>query len=174
MDKSTHPVEVVRTYKQVLKKSAVEGRYIEIDGGHKIHVVEAGTGPPVVMLHSTGTAAYTYLPLLERLEDVRAIAPDRPGSGLSDPFDIGHKGYRDWTVEVMDQILDALGVDQISLAGASGGGVWAIWYALAFPRTRSAAPFAYRDTGATWDLCSVTTAYGGYSHHRGSHGPHSH
>lgn len=133
MDSSTHPAEVVRTYEQVLKESAAEGRYIEIDGGHKIHVVEAGTGPPVVMLHGTGAAAYSFLPLLERLEGIRAIAPDRPGSGLSDPVDIGHKGYRDWTVEVMDQILHALGADRISLAGASGGGVWAIWYALANP-----------------------------------------
>lgn len=44
-------------------------------------------------------------------------------SGLSDPVDIGHKGYRDWAVEVMNRIIDELGVDRISLAGASGGGV---------------------------------------------------
>lgn len=129
----THPAEVGRTYEQFLKESPAEGRFIEIDGGHKIHVVEAGAGPPVVMLHGTGAAAYTHLPLLEHLEGVRAIIPDRPGSGLSDPVDIGHKGYREWAVEVLDQILDTLGVDQFSLAGASGGGVWAIWYALTYP-----------------------------------------
>ncbi len=133
MKKLTHSVEVARTYEQALKESSAEGGYIEIDGGHKIHVIEAGAGPPLVILHGTGAAAYTYLPLLEHLEGVRAIVPDLPGSGLSDPVDRGHKGYRDWAVEVMDQILDALGVDQISLAGASGGGVWAIWYALAYP-----------------------------------------
>lgn len=134
MDRSTHADEVVRTYEQVLKESSAEGRYIEIDGGHKIHVVEARTGPPVVMLHGTGVPAYSFLPLLERLEGVRAIAPDRPGFGLSDPVDIGHKGYRDWVLEVMDKMLNALGVDEMSLAGASGGGVWAIWYALANPK----------------------------------------
>lgn len=133
MDTSTHPVEVVRTYKQILRGSAAEGRYIEIDGGHKIHVVEAGTGPPVVMLHGTGPAAFMFMPLLDCIESVRAIALDRPGFGLSDLLDIGHKGYRDWAVEVLDQILDALGLDEVSLAGASGGGVWAIWYALANP-----------------------------------------
>ena len=133
MAQLTHPVDVVQTYERILKQSRAEGSYIEIDGGHKIHVVEAGTGPPVVMLHGTGNAAYTLLPLIERLEGVRAIAPDLPGCGLSDPVEIGHKGYRDRALEVLDQMLDALGLDQISLAGASGGGVWAIWYALANP-----------------------------------------
>ena len=130
---TTHPIEVVRSYEQLLKESAAEGRYIQINGGHKIHVVEAGKGLPVVILHGTGNAAYTLLPLLEHLEGVRAIAPDLPGCGLSDPLYIGDKGYRNWVIEVIDQMLDALEVDQISLAGASGGGVWAIWYALANP-----------------------------------------
>lgn len=133
MGRSTHPVEVVMTYEQLLKESAAEGRYIEINGGHKIHVVEAGTGPPLVMLHGTGNAAFTLLPLLDHLEGVRAIAPDLPGCGLSDPLDVGHKGYRNWVLEVLDQILDTLGVDKFALAGASGGGVWAIWHALANP-----------------------------------------
>jgi alpha-beta hydrolase superfamily lysophospholipase len=109
MGRATHPVEVVRAYEQLLKESAAEGRYIEIDGGHKIHVVEVGNGPRLVMLHGTGNAAYTLLPLLDHLEGVRAIAPDLPGCGLSDPLDIGHKGYRDWVLEVLDQMLDALG-----------------------------------------------------------------
>ena len=133
MEMLTHSAEVVRTYEQVLKESAAEARYIEIDSGYKVHVIEAGTGPPLVMLHGTGVAAHMLAPLLQHLDGVRAIAPDRPGNGLSDPVDIERKGFRDWAVEVMDQLLDALGLDQISLAGASGGGAWAIWYALTYP-----------------------------------------
>jgi pimeloyl-ACP methyl ester carboxylesterase len=133
MDTSTHPVEVVKAYEEVLKESAVEGRYIEIDGGRKIHVIEAGTGPPLIIQHGSSGGGYPLVPLMQHLDGVRAIAPDRPGNGLSDPVDIGRNGFRDWAVEVMDQILDALGVDQASLAGASGGGVWVIWYALAYP-----------------------------------------
>jgi pimeloyl-ACP methyl ester carboxylesterase len=73
------------------------------------------------------------MPVLEYLDGVHAIVPDRPGHGLSDPVDIGRKSYRDMAVEVTDQILDAVGVDRFSLAGSSGGGVWAIWYALTYP-----------------------------------------
>jgi len=133
MEMLTHSAEVVRTYEQVLKESVAEGRFIEIDSGYKVHVIEAGTGPPLVLLHATRGTAFTFLPLLEHLQGLRAIAPDRPGSGLSDPVDIGQKDYRDWAVEVMDQLLDVLELDQISLAGSSTGGAWAIWYALTYP-----------------------------------------
>jgi pimeloyl-ACP methyl ester carboxylesterase len=133
MGKSTHPVEVVRIYEKILAESSAEGRYVDIDESHKIHVVETGTGPPLVYLHGTGGPAFTITPILEHLEGIHVIAPDRPGEGLSDMVDVGDKGYRDMAVEVTDRILDALRVDQISLAGSSGGGVWAIWYALANP-----------------------------------------
>lgn len=133
MENLTHPIEVVRIYERILEESSAEGRYINISGGHKIHVVEAGAGPPLVYLHGGGAAAHTALPVLEHLEGVHMIIPDRPGYGLSDPVDIGDRGYREMAIEVTDQILDAVGVDQISLAGSSGGGVWAIWYALAHP-----------------------------------------
>jgi pimeloyl-ACP methyl ester carboxylesterase len=133
MEKSMHPVEVTRIHERILKESLAEGRYVDIGTGHKIYVIEAGAGPPLVYLHGGGAAAHTFLPVLEYLEGVRSIVPDRPGYGLSDPVHIGHKGYRAMALEVTHQILDALGLDQISLAGSSGGGVWAIWYALAHP-----------------------------------------
>lgn len=133
METLRHPVEVVSIYERILKESSVQGKFIDVGAGHKIHVIEAGTGPPLVYLHGGGAAAHTFLPVLEYLEGVRTIVPDRPGYGLSDPVNLRHKSYRDMAVEVTGQILDALGVDQISLAGSSGGGVWAIWYALAHP-----------------------------------------
>ncbi len=134
MKKLKHSIEIVSIYDRILKESSAKGRYIDIGARHKIHIIEAGAGPPLVYLHGGGAAAHTFLPVLEHLKGVRTIVPDRPGYGLSDPVDIGHNGgYRDMAVEVTDQILDALGVDQVSLAGSSGGGVWAIWYALAYP-----------------------------------------
>lgn len=133
MENLTHSDEIARTYEQILKESPAEGRYIEINGEHKIHVIEVGTGPPLVYLHGTGGPAFTITPLLEHLEGVHMIALDRPGFGLSDIIDTDDKNYRNMAVKVTDQILDAVGVDQVSLAGSSGGGVWAIWYALAHP-----------------------------------------
>jgi pimeloyl-ACP methyl ester carboxylesterase len=133
MEKLAHPDEVIRIHERILNESSAEGRFIEIGAGRRIHIIEAGMGPPLVYLHGGGAAAHTAMPLLEYLEGVRMIVPDRPGYGLSDSVDFGHKGYRDMAVDVTDQILEALGLDQVSLAGSSGGGVWAIWYALAYP-----------------------------------------
>lgn len=133
IEKSAHPDEVVRIHERIFKESSIKERYIDIGVGRKIHVIESGDGPPLVYLHGGGAAAHTALPFLEHLEGIRTIVPDRPGNGLSDPVEIGPKGYRGMAIEATDQILEALGLDQISLAGSSGGGVWAIWYALAHP-----------------------------------------
>ena len=128
-----HPAEVTRIYEKILEKSSAEERYIDISEGRRIHVIEAGTGTPLIMLHGTGAPAHTMLPILEHLDGIHAIVPDLPGSGLSDPVDIVHRSYREMAVDVLEKILDTLSVDRISIAGSSGGGVWGIWYALARP-----------------------------------------
>jgi pimeloyl-ACP methyl ester carboxylesterase len=133
MEKLSHPDEVVRIYERILQASSAQGRFIDIQAGCSIHIMEAGEGPPLLYLHGGGAAAHTALPFVDHLHGVRTIVPDRPGYGLSDPVDIGHNGYREMALEVTAGILTALGVDQFSLAGSSGGGLWAIWYALAYP-----------------------------------------
>jgi pimeloyl-ACP methyl ester carboxylesterase len=74
-----------------------------------------------------------FLPLLERLEGLRAIAVDRPGFGLSDPAGVPRERFRTGAVEFLDQVLDELELDTAALAGNSMGGTWALWYALARP-----------------------------------------
>ena len=58
---------------------------------------------------------------------------DRPGFGLSDPVRVPRGRYRDGAIEFIDEVLDALELESPVLAGASGGGLWALWYALARP-----------------------------------------
>jgi pimeloyl-ACP methyl ester carboxylesterase len=53
----------------------------EIGSGRRVHVIEAGQGEPVVLLHGSATSSLLPLPLLERLAGVRGIAVDRPGFG---------------------------------------------------------------------------------------------
>jgi pimeloyl-ACP methyl ester carboxylesterase len=108
-------------------------RHIEVRSGRRVHVIEAGQGPPVVFLHGSSTSSLSLLPVLERLEDVRAIAVDRPGFGLSDPVRVPRERFRDAAVEFLDQVLDELGLQASALAGNSMGGTWALWYALARP-----------------------------------------
>jgi pimeloyl-ACP methyl ester carboxylesterase len=86
-----------------------------------------------VLLHGGGGAAGFFVPLLNELNGVRALAPDRPGQGLSDPIDLPRGRYREATVVWLDGLFDALELDAAALLGHSGGGMWALWYALARP-----------------------------------------
>ena len=129
----THPVEVRQVYERVLAGSSVRGRHVEVGAGGRAHLLEKGDGPPVVLLHGTGNSAGFLLPLLHELHGVRAIAPDLPGVGLSDPIDLPADRYRETAVAWLDGLLDTLELDATTLVGHSGGGVWALWYALAHP-----------------------------------------
>ena len=52
------------------------------------HLLEAGAGEPAVVLHGGDGEAVDWAPLLRRLQDhLHVYAVDRPGFGLSDPFD---------------------------------------------------------------------------------------
>jgi len=128
-----HPDEVIAAHERVLAGSPAQSRYFEVAGGRRIHAIEVGDGTPLVLLHGSGPTALQFLPLLERLTGVRAIAVDRPGFGLSDPIDRPSEDYRQAAVESVDLILDSLGLTETALLGNSAGGTWALWYALAHP-----------------------------------------
>jgi pimeloyl-ACP methyl ester carboxylesterase len=95
--------------------------------------LEKGDGPPLVLLHGTTASAGFLLPLLNELDGVRSLAPDRPGQGLSDEIELPRDRFREAAVEWLDQLLDTMDVDATALLGHSAGGIWALWYALARP-----------------------------------------
>lgn len=128
-----HSAEVRQVYERVLAGASVRSRYVEVGAGNRVHLLEKGAGPPVVLLHGTGNSAGFLLPLLNELEGVRAIAPDLPGVGLSDPIDLPQNRYRQTAVTWLDRLLDALELDSAALLGHSGGAMWALWHALAHP-----------------------------------------
>jgi pimeloyl-ACP methyl ester carboxylesterase len=129
-----HSDEVVAVHQRILGASPTRSRHIQVRSGRRVHVIEAGQGPPVVLLHGTSTSSLSLLPLLERVEGVRAIAVDRPGFGLSEPVHVPRERYRAAAVEFVDEVLDELGLETSVLAGGSIGGTWALWYALARPQ----------------------------------------
>jgi pimeloyl-ACP methyl ester carboxylesterase len=128
-----HSDEIGKVYERLLAGASVSSRRVEVDAGNRVHLLEHGAGPPVVLLHGTGNPAGFLLPLLHNLHRVHAIAPDRPGVGLSDPIDLPAAHYRETAVAWLDRLLDTLELDATTLLGHSGGGVWALWYALAHP-----------------------------------------
>jgi pimeloyl-ACP methyl ester carboxylesterase len=127
-----HPDPVREGYERMLRAAGVRGRFI---GGpsRRVHVIEAGDGPPVVHLHGDSTSSLSHLMLLEHMTGVRSYLVDRPGRGLSDPGDVPRNSFRPHAVQFMEDVLDELHLESAVLAGASGGGTWAVWYALDRP-----------------------------------------
>jgi pimeloyl-ACP methyl ester carboxylesterase len=132
-ERHVHSAEIRQVYQRVLAGAPVRSRYLELGAGCRVHLLEQGGGPPVVLLHGTGNPAGFFLPLLNDLQGLHAMAPDRPGVGLSDPIDLPRDRYRESAIAWLDGLLDALGLDTTALLGHSGGGAWALWYALARP-----------------------------------------
>ena len=128
-----HPEEVKAVHEKILSGSKANSRYIRLPSGHRIHLIEAGDGPPVLLLNGSGPSALHMLPMLEKVDGFWAIAVDRPGFGLSDPVDVPPEKFRQGAVDFVDGVLDALGLDEAVIGGNSMGGTISTWYTLARP-----------------------------------------
>lgn len=100
--------------------------------GVKIHYIEAGSGPVVVLLHGLGgnytNWAFNTAALAQKF---RVIVPDQIGFGKSEKPVIN---YRIATyVDFLDAFLKELKVERASLVGNSMGGWVAAAYTLAHP-----------------------------------------
>jgi pimeloyl-ACP methyl ester carboxylesterase len=130
---STHSIEMRQVYERILGAGSIRGRLVDVGAGTRVHVLEKGAGDPLVLIHGTSTTAGFFVPLLNELNGIRAIAPDRPGQGLSDPIEIPRHRYHDAAGAWLDRVLNTLDLGAITLLGHSAGGVLALRYALAHP-----------------------------------------
>ena len=105
----------------MLSMSDVASKYVSV-GGRKLHYLEAGSGPPVLLLHGWPTNAQLWRRTLGPLgETRRAIALDLPGFGGSDkPTDIVYS-FRFFD-EVLTGFLDAVRVQKTGLVVHDLGG----------------------------------------------------
>ena len=112
----------------------IKETWLDINGLY-IHCLTAGeSGPPVVLLHSAGdSATLSWSDAIKPLSaHHRIFALDLPGYGLSDkPESIPHT--TDFYVDFVQQMLDVLHLDRVSLGGVSMGGGIALSFALHFP-----------------------------------------
>ena len=110
--------------------------YLDLSGAGRVHLFRAGAGEPVLFLHAAGGAG-TWPEFCARLaQRFDVIAPDHPGFGKSDDFPEA-EGVDDLVYHYLD-VLDALGLDTVHVAGASFGGWIAAELAVAAPhRLRS-------------------------------------
>jgi len=104
----------------------------------RAHLLEAGVGDPVLLVHGGGGVAAHWAPLMARLRGHHLIAVDRPGCGLSDPFDNRGIDLRSHALAFLSGVLEGLDLSRVHIIANSMGGLWALWFALEAPtRVRS-------------------------------------
>src|SRR5436305_14854230 len=61
------------------------GQFFDTGAGARMHYLDEGHGPPVVMVHGNPTWSFYYRDLVRLLRDrYRCIVPDHVGCGLSE------------------------------------------------------------------------------------------
>jgi len=99
------------------------------DGPVRMHYLDEGSGPVVIMLHGNPTWSFYYRNVVTALTAAgyRCIVPDHVGCGLSDkPCDYPYTLKR--RIEDVERLIDHLAIEQFSLivhdwGGAIGCGV---------------------------------------------------
>jgi pimeloyl-ACP methyl ester carboxylesterase len=101
-----------------------------------VHLTTAGSGSPLLLLHGGGidSAQLSWAEAIAPFAaHYRVYAPDWPGYGQSDPLPGDGYGI-ERLVKVLTELVDALALPQVALAGISMGGGAALGYALTHPQ----------------------------------------
>ena len=100
--------------------------------GQKIHYVEAGSGPTVILLHGLGGSTQVWQFNIAALaEKYHVVVPDQIGFGKSDKPLVNYR-IRTY-VDFLDQFCKQLKIERATLIGNSMGGWIAAMFTAAFP-----------------------------------------
>lgn len=95
--------------------------------------VEAGEGPPLLLVHGLMTSAYSFRYVISTLaKSYRVLAIDLPGAGRSAaPVDLSQSPQSQ--VAVLEAFARTLKLEKLYVVGNSLGGYVSLWWALAHP-----------------------------------------
>lgn len=113
------------------------GRHADIGNGHTVHYHDMGEGEAVIFLHGAGAGASGYSNFKGNYPELaaagyRSVVPDLLGYGLSSKPDLAQYDL-DLFIAGVKGLVDALGLQRVTLLGNSLGGAVALGYALAHP-----------------------------------------
>jgi pimeloyl-ACP methyl ester carboxylesterase len=121
------------TARQVEKTLPPRGRFVDVDGA-RIHYLDEGSGPPIVLIHGLAGQVHNFThSLLGRLRDAhRVIVVDRPGSGYSTAAP-GSSAAVDAQARLIANFIVALGLERPLIVGHSLGGAIGLYLGLNHP-----------------------------------------
>ncbi len=99
-----------------------KNNFIEVKKGIKVHYIDEGKGPVVLMLHGNPTWSFLYRKMIAELkDDFRLIAPDYPGFGLS-PTPEGYDFLPSTQSDIIELFVNKLGLKDIIIIMQDWGG----------------------------------------------------
>jgi pimeloyl-ACP methyl ester carboxylesterase len=117
--------------RQVERDHPPGGRFVSVDGV-RLHYLEAGKGPPVVLIHGNVVTAEDWVMsgVFDRIaRNHRVIAFDRPGYGYSDRPQ-GSMWTAAQQADLLQQAFERLGIERPVVVGHSWGTLVALELAL--------------------------------------------
>jgi len=106
-------------------------------GDQLVHVVQAGTGEPVVLLHGFGASAYSWRKVMPGLaggpRGHRVVAIDLNGFGYTERPKARARYTREAQAKLVLDTLDALGIARAHIIGHSYGGGLTLYLAQEHP-----------------------------------------
>jgi pimeloyl-ACP methyl ester carboxylesterase len=121
------------TARKIEKAVPRDGELVDVNG-EKLHVVDRGSGPPIVLIHGLGGQLRNFgRPMVDDLaRDYRLVLVDRPGSGYSTRAP-GASARLRVQAETIAELIRLLKLDRPLIVGHSLGGALALSLALNHP-----------------------------------------
>ncbi|WP_432779023.1 alpha/beta hydrolase [Burkholderia gladioli pv. alliicola] len=150
---------------QVRRRFPPEGKFVDIDGD-RLHYVDYGSGPPIVMVHGLcgQLRNFAYLELPRLAQSHRVIVVDRAGSGRSTRGPASQANVYAQARTIV-RFIDTLGLEKPLLVGHSLGGAIALAVGLDHPdsvsrialiapltHTETEPPAAFKGLALRWPL----------------------
>ncbi|WP_370046577.1 MULTISPECIES: alpha/beta fold hydrolase [Salipiger] len=127
-----------------------EGRFLDVSG-HRVHYVEKGNGPPLVLIHgaSGNLRDWTYRAVDQLARRYRVIAFDRPGMGYTPRIDSNGASIQQQAA-LLSAASRQLGAERPIVLGHSYGGAVALAWAVEHPE-RASGLVLVSAASQTWD-----------------------
>ncbi|HXH85050.1 MAG TPA: alpha/beta fold hydrolase [Candidatus Tectomicrobia bacterium] len=147
-------------------------RWADVPGG-RIHYVDEGGGPPVVMVHGAPTWSFLYRHLVAGLRGAyRCVAPDNLGFGLSErPRGVSYRPADQ--AARLGALIETLGLKDFALVVHDFGGPIGLAHAVAHPeQVRALVLFntwmwsLRDDPRAAWPARALASPLGRWLYHR--------